>query len=96
MSYTVDLARDRYIQNTIKQKQEPATKQTKKRKKKKLSNPKLSGSKKSLISKKAMKSKRILKPSRITVKIKEHTPAEYVPIYFKEEWEEAKRSMFFK
>ena len=43
-----------------------------------------------------IKQKRILTPStRMIIKIKEHKPAEYVPIYFKNEIEEARKSMFF-
>lgn len=44
---------------------------------------------------KKMKVKMILKPGRMIVKIKEHEPAEYEPIYFDEELKEAKRNMFF-
>ena len=41
-------------------------------------------------------SKRILKPTKMTVRIKEHEPTPYVSRFFKNEWEEAKQSMFFK
>ncbi|HUW43884.1 MAG TPA: hypothetical protein VMV95_02915 [Bacillota bacterium] len=40
--------------------------------------------------------KRILKPTKMTVRIKEHEPTPYVSRFFKNEWEEAKQSMFFK
>lgn len=44
---------------------------------------------------KRMKSKRVSKPSSVTVKIKESQPAEYVSRFFKDEIDEAKKSMFF-
>jgi hypothetical protein len=40
-------------------------------------------------------SKGILKPNKMTVTINERQPAEYTPIYFKNEVEQAKKSMFF-
>lgn len=39
--------------------------------------------------------KKILRPSKATLVIKQHEPAEYRPIYFKQEMEDAKKSMFF-
>ena len=45
---------------------------------------------------KRVKSKRILrKGKRMVVRIKEQQPAEYIPIYFKQEVEEARKSLFF-
>ena len=48
------------------------------------------------LAKKKIKVKRIVKPSRITVQIREHTPLPYVSRFFKDEWEEAKKAMFFR
>jgi hypothetical protein len=39
--------------------------------------------------------KPILKSERATITIKEREPAEYEPIFFKKEMEEAKKSLFF-
>lgn len=44
---------------------------------------------------KIIKVKRVIKDKRITVKIPEAKPAEYKPVYFKNEIEDAKNSMFF-
>jgi len=44
---------------------------------------------------KQIKSKRILKPSQMTIEIKQKTPEPYVPIYFKQEMEAAKKQMFY-
>jgi|24BtaG_2_1085350.scaffolds.fasta_scaffold00424_7 intein-encoded DNA endonuclease-like protein len=44
-----------------------------------------------------VKAKKILKKLRQpVVEIKEHEPAEYVSRFFKEEWDETKRALFFK
>lgn len=40
--------------------------------------------------------RRILKKNRTAVRIKETSPAEYVSRFFNDEWEETKKSMFFK
>lgn len=45
--------------------------------------------------KKRVKFKKVLKPSKTTFELKEHQPAEYVSRYFKDEMEEAEKSMFF-
>ena len=51
---------------------------------------------KNIGSKKKLKVKKILKGKRMSVHIKESKPAEYVPVYFQGEWEDAKKSMFFQ
>lgn len=43
------------------------------------------------------KFKKVLRnPKQIVLKIKDKEEAEYVNRYFKDEWEEAKRRLFFK
>lgn len=51
---------------------------------------------KTTLAKKKIKVKKIIKPSRMTVQIRESTPAPYVSRFFKNEWEEAKKAMFFR
>ncbi len=52
--------------------------------------------KKSLIKSlsKKVKIKKVLKPSKLVVTIKEHKPAEYQPLYFKDEVEKEKKLFF--
>jgi len=46
---------------------------------------------------KKSKFKRVLKkPKRITVKVGEYKPAQYISTFFKDEWEETKQNMFLK
>ena len=49
----------------------------------------------SKISKKNVISRKILKPNKMTITINNVEPESYKPIYFKEELENEKRSMFF-
>jgi hypothetical protein len=46
--------------------------------------------------KRAFRSKPILKKQRVTVRIKEHKPAAYIPIHMKDVIKEDKRQFFFK
>jgi hypothetical protein len=48
------------------------------------------------ISNPKIKAKKILKNNQATITIKEVTPAPYIPLYFKQELEQTKRSMFFE
>jgi len=50
--------------------------------------------KKKSILQRVIKTKTIVKPSKTTFTIKEREPAEYVSRYFKDEWEETKKSLF--
>ena len=45
---------------------------------------------------KKVKAKKVFKNNQMVATIKETTPAPYVPLYFKQELEQTKRSMFFE
>lgn len=52
--------------------------------------------KKSYLLRKVIGKKVLKQPKKLTVVVKESKPAEYVSRYFNEEWEETKKSLFFK